>query len=422
MTATVFKRETCRLCDSSNVDLVVNLEPIPLSERYTDNAEDGKNADRFPVDLYMCKDCGHVQHFDVIDSEALWDNYTYESANANGMPEHFADIRDQVVERFNPEKGSLVIDIGSNDGSLLRVFKDVGHEVLGIDPATEVARKATESGIPTLPELMSLDLAKEIKEKHGQASVITAFNVYAHADNLGEMTDAIRELLAPGGIFVFEAQYLMDIIDGKLIATIFHEHMSHHSVKPMIKFLDAHGLELITAARNPNIQHGSLIGMVQVKGGQYKVDDSVAKMVAEEDERALDKIETLRDFDKTLTDQKNRMMAFMDKIKSEGATVAGYGAARSGPTLISQMGLTGSIDFIVDDHPAKIGKYSSGDGIFIHPTAELCEKMPDYTVILAWVHSKNIIKKSQDYLDKGGKFIVLCPEMRVVSKDKDELL
>lgn len=416
MTVRVVHRETCRLCDSGNVQLVVKLEPIPLSENYCEDSETGKNAPRFPVDLYMCVDCGHVQQLDVVDSKSLWENYTYYSGEAKGMPEHFDQVAAKIIGAHQPPAGSLVIDIGSNDGSLLKPFEKAGYRVLGVDPAKEIARRATESGIPTIPELLSLELARRIRREHGSAHVVCTFNAFAHADNLGEMGDGIRTMLAPDGLFFFEVQYLVDIVDKVLIATIFHEHMSHHSVRPLTQFLDRHGMELIDAERVP-IQHGSLIGTAQVKGGKRNLGDSVRELLALEAERRLGELETLRQFGAKLKQLRERTTSLVRKWKESKASIAGYGAARSGPTLISQLGLTGVIEYIVDDHPQKVGKYSSGDGIPILPTAELCKRMPDYTVILAWVHAQKIIETNREYLDKGGHFVVLCPETRVVWRE-----
>jgi 2-polyprenyl-3-methyl-5-hydroxy-6-metoxy-1,4-benzoquinol methylase len=418
VTAKTFHRETCRLCDSGNVELVVKLEPIPLSESYSADPDAAKRTPRFPVDVYMCADCGHVQQLDVVDSASLWENYTYYSGDAKGMPEHFQQVAAKAIRAFAPPAGSLVIDIGSNDGSLLRPFKDKGFRVLGIDPAKAVAQRATDAGIPTIPELMSLDLARRIRNEHGPAHIICAFNVFAHADDLGEMVESVRTMLAPDGLFSFEAQYLLDIIDGVLIASIFHEHMSHHSVKPMVRFLERHGLELIEVERAP-IQHGSLIGTVQLKGGGRPVGESVRWLLALEEERRLDQLDTLRQFGAKLDQLRRRMAALIQEWRGSNAQIAGYGAARSGPTLISQLGLTGAIEYILDDHPQKVGKYSSGDGIPIVPTAELCKRMPDYTVILAWVHAQKIVDANRDYLERGGHFVVLCPEMRVVGRDGD---
>ena len=223
-------------------------------------------------------------------------------------------------------------------------------------------------------------------------------------------------MLASDGIFVFEAQYLLDILDRMLIATIFHEHMSHHSVKALTLFFARYGLELIDVER-VQIQHGSLIGIVQLKGGNRKVEPSVGQLLNLEVLRELDKIDTLKRFGEKIAQQRDRTSKLVRSWLNDGLTVAGYGAARSGPTLISQLGLTDTIEFMVDDHPQKVNKYSSGDGIKILPTVELCKRMPDFTIILAWVHSAKIIETNREYLEKGGHFVVLCPETRVIGKD-----
>ena len=415
---TVTRRLTCRLCDSKNVERVVDLDPIPLSENYSYDQAVAANALRYPVDVFMCGDCGHVQQVDIIDPKTLWDSYTYYSGDAKGMPEHFQNVASKAIKAAAAPAGSLVVDIGSNDGSLLKPFKSAGYRVLGIDPATDAAKRANDAGIPTITSLMTRDLAKRIREEHGPAHIVCAFNVFAHADDLGEMVDCVRTLLAPDGLFFFEAQYLLDVIDGMLIATLFHEHLSHHSVKPLVKFLDRHGLELIAVER-AQIQHGSLIGIVQLKGGKRPIEESVTKLVALEDERKLDKLATLHAFGAKVKELRARTAELVAKLKAQGASVAGYGAARSGPTLIIQMGLSGKIDYIVDDHPQKVGRFASGDGNPVVPTAELLARMPDYAIILAWVHSKKIIETNQDYLNNGGHFVVLCPETRVVGKDGD---
>jgi SAM-dependent methyltransferase len=415
VTVTVFNRKSCRLCDDPGVELVVKLAPIPLSEQYAEDRETARAVARYPVDLSMCPACGHVQQLDVVDSQSLWGGYTYFSGQAKGMAEHFEEVAAGIRAAHAPPAGSLVVDIGSNDGSLLRPFAQAGHRVLGIDPAVEIARTATAAGFETIPELMSLPLAEDIRRQRGPAHVVCAFNAFAHADNMDEVADGIRTLLAPDGLFFFEVQYLADIIDGVLIGTIFHEHMSHHSVKPMARFLDRHGLELIDVVRVP-IQHGSLIGTVQLKGGARPVGPRVGQL---ERGRGLDRLDTLRQFAARLAELKVRTGRLAVGWKAQGLSIAGYGAARSGPTLIAQLGLDGIIDYIVDDHPQKVHRYSAGDGIQILPTAELGRRLPPYTVILAWVHAAKIIEANRAYLKAGGRFVVLCPETRIVGKDGD---
>ena len=413
MTVTVSRRSTCRLCGSKDLECVVELEPIPLSEGYANDAEAARRAPRYPLDVFMCRACAHVQQIDVIDSQSLWSDYSYFSGEANGMPEHFRDFAAGVREQMKLTSDSLVIDIGSNDGSLLAPFQEYGIRVLGIDPAIEVAQVANDRGIRTLPEPISLDLARRIRHEYGPTDAICAFNVFAHADNLGEMADSIRHMLGDRGLFFFEAQYLLDIIDGVLIATIFHEHMSHHSVTPLMPFLRRHGLELIAVNRSP-IQHGSLIGTVQVAGAARPIEASVDSLLLLEQARALDQIDTLRDFGARVKRLRSKITSLVRQWRAEGKTIAGFGAARSGPTLIAQLGLDGAMDYLVDDHPRKVGKYSFGDGLPIYPTAELLERKPDYTIILAWVHAESIINNNREYLEQGGHFVVLCPETRVV--------
>lgn len=411
----VHRRQTCRLCDSPNTEMVVELEPIPLAEKYVTEEQVGQPTDLYPIDLYQCLDCGHVQLLDVIEPEILWKDYTYHSGQTQGIVNHFQAVATEIMQEHKPVEGGLVVDIGSNDGTLLRPFQEMGMKVLGVDPAEAIAAKATASGIETIPALFSPELAQEIVEKHGKASVVTAFNVFAHTDDMGAMAGGIRTLLAPDGIFVFEAQYLLDIIDRTLLGTIFHEHMCHHSVKPMQSFLARHGMELIHVVRN-NIQNGSILGTAQLKGGPLQPRSSVGELLALEEERKLDRPEAVKALARKLEAMRNESARLMAEWEQKGCTVAGYGAARSGPTLINQLGLGQMIEVVFDDHPQKVDRYTPGHHIKVLPTSELCRRMPDYTVILAWIHAKKIIANSRDYLEKGGRFVVCCPEVRVVDR------
>lgn len=365
------------------------------------------------MDLHMCLDCGHVQLLEVVDPDILWDDYTYHSGQTQGIIDHFKDCAERIIKHHPPLNKSFVIDIGSNDGSFLRCFQERGFRVLGIDPAKKIAQKATESGIKTIADFLSNGLAKKITAQHGSASIVTAFNVFAHTDDLEGMIKSIRKLLSPNGIFVFEVSYLQNIIDDMLLGTFFHEHLSHHSVKPLIQFLERNGLELIDLQR-VSIQGGSLIGIAQLVGGPHTVSASVAEIVSIEEDRLLDRPETLRSFADKLSGLRQQVSKLTEGWQEGELTVAGFGAARSGNTLIAQMGLADLIDFIVDDHPQKVNKHIGGYGIPVFPTQELTERRPDYTFILAWIHAKKIIASNREYLNAGGKFIVCCPELKII--------
>ncbi|MDA8716483.1 class I SAM-dependent methyltransferase [Alphaproteobacteria bacterium] len=410
------KREDCRLCNSSSLAKVLDLAPIPLSENYFLEQAKSKAAKRFPIDLYMCESCGHVQHIDVIDPAVLWDGYTYFSADSSGMVDHFNDVANFLIERIDPKKGSLVVDIGSNDGSFLRCFKDRGFEVCGVDPADQAAKRANDNGIRTFVDLFNCCSAKHVLSHFGKASIVTAFNVFAHADDLSEMIEAVKSLLNEDGVFVFEAQYLSDIVNKNLIATIFHEHISHHSVIPLKCFFDRLDMELIFLKHDDRVQHGSIIGAAQIKGQRRIVDKSVSEFVTFERRMELNKPKKIHDFGRTLKRQKLAVGEFVQKERLKGKTFAGFGAARSAPTLIAQFGLADCIDFIVDDSTAKLNCYSPGDGILVKSIDCLYEDSPDYTFILAWVHAFKIIEKHKKYLRNGGAFVLLSPNTKLVNE------
>lgn len=409
-------RKTCRLCNSPKVELVVPLAPIPLAEKYLTAAQLDQKEPRYPIDLYMCADCGHVQLLDVIDSKVLWADFTFWSGQAPKIVAHLTDVADQTCRTYEPAAGSLAVDVGSNDGTLLHAFKKNGLKVLGIDPAVEIAHKATESGVETLPEFVSLDLAKKIRKERGPASVVTCFNAFAHSDDMAGMAESIHHLLADDGVFVFEVSYLLDIMDHMLLGVIFHEHMGHHSLKPMVQFLNKHGMQMIDVQRN-ELQGGSFIGFAQRTGGPRSVNASVGKLLQIEKDRGLEKPETIRAFSSRLKQLKHEMGELLADCKSRGASVAAYGAARSGPTLIAELGLSNSISFIVDDHPQKVHKFSPGDHIKVLPTTELYARRPDYVIILAWVHAEKIIADNRKYLEQGGHFVLCCPEVKVIGAE-----
>lgn len=412
----VTRRDTCRLCNSSELELVVPLAATPVAEKYVTPGDVGAPTPRYPLDLHLCRACGHVQMRDVVDPAFLFADYTYRSGNTKRIIEHFDEIAAITLGRFQNQPNGLAVDIGSNDGSLLGRFKERGMRVLGVDPATEIAKIAMAAGVPTITDFMTPELARRIRQEHGAASVVTAFNVFAHNDDLAGMAESIRTLLAPDGVFVFEASYLLDIVDRMLLGTIFHEHVSHHSVKPLVSFLHRHGLELIDVQRN-SIQGGSIVGTVQLIGGPHPTSSSVAALLKLEAERRLDQPETLKKFGTDLQRLKGQLATLIADLHRQGKSIWGFGAARSGTTLIAQMDLGKVITHIVDDSPDKQNRLSPGDHIPVLPTKALYEQMPDYTFILAWIHAQPIIRNNREYLERGGRFIVCVPEIQVIGPE-----
>ena len=402
------------MCESKNLKLVIPLEKIPITEKYVGSDQRDKNDDLYPIDIYMCLDCSHVQLLDVIDPKILWDDFTFRTGQAQVIIEHMKDVAKTTCKNYEVPEKSLVIDVGSNDGTLLQNFKDQQMKVLGIDPAEEIAVEASNAGIPTIPQFLTTSLVKEIVKEHGTAHVVTCFNAFAHTDDMNQFMSCIANMISTDGIFVFEVSYLVDIVDDLLLGAIIHEHLCHHSITPMVEFLKKHGMELINVERAP-YQGGSFVGTAQHIGGSRIVNDSVFAMIKFEKQCGLHLPETLENFSIRL----NRLILNFNQLilkwKNENANIAGYGASRSGPTLLAQFKIGKKISYIFDDHPQKVNKYTPGDKIRVLPTKELVKRMPEYTVILAWVHTDTIISNNHEYLMKGGNFVLLLPEIKIIS-------
>src|SRR6266851_5084769 len=191
----LIRRQNCRLCDGVRLELALPIAASPIADAYVTRENLGEAQETYPLDLYLCLDCGHVQNVDVVDPEKLFRDYIYVTSSSPGLVEHYRRYADEIAARFALKPGSLAVEIGSNDGSLLRFFRNKGLKVLGIDPARRIADEATAKGVPTLPEFFTGKLGQEIRARHGPAAVIAANNVFAHADNLADIARGIRALL-----------------------------------------------------------------------------------------------------------------------------------------------------------------------------------------------------------------------------------
>ena len=407
------RRKTCRLCNSSKLVLVLELKPTPLANAFVKNPSESEHQNCFPLDVFFCENCEHVQLLDVVDPSILFKNYVYVSGTSPSFIKHFEEYASSIIDRFSLNLESVVIDIGSNDGTLLSAFQKKGMRGLGVDPALEIAARATNSGIETIPDFFSVDLAKMILADRGKVAVVTANNVFAHADDLRGIVDGIRILLAPNGVFVFEVSYLADIIKNNLFDTIYHEHLAYHSVKPLKKFFLEKGLQLFSVEKVAS-HGGSIRGMVGLANGQHISDGSVDSIIAEEEIAGLNRSETYRGFGKNIDVLGQQLKTIIGNIKEEGKTLAGFGAPAKATTLMYNFGIgQKEIDFIVDDSPLKQGLYSPGTHIPVLPTNAIYELRPDYVIILAWNFAKQIIEKHSSFLDGGGCFIVPLPEIKI---------
>ena len=338
----------------------MSLTPTPPANAFVAPEDLDKAQAVYPLDVFFCETCAHVQLLDVVDPAALFEDYVCVSGTSPVFVRHFQDYARDILDRFRPPGGSLVVDIGSNDGTLLGFFKDAGLAVLGIDPATDIAESATAAGIETIPGFFSPGMARTIAAERGSASVITANNVFAHMDDIAGALEGVRALLAPDGVFVFEVSYLADVVEKTLFDTIYHEHLDYHSVKPLRLFLAAGGMELIEAVRTES-HGGSLRCTAQHARGGRETGPSVGALVALEEEMGLDRARTFHRFAGRIDELGRELRSLLDRILGEGGTIAGFGAPAKATTLMYHYGIgSDTLDFIVDDSPLKAGPLFAG--------------------------------------------------------------
>ena len=407
------RRETCRLCGGRNLDRVLSLTPTPPANAFVGEGDKDKAQACFPLDVFFCAGCAHVQLLNVVDPRLLFENYVYVSGTSPVFVRHFADYAEAVIARFRPDPGSLVVDLGSNDGTLLKEFKRRGMTVLGVDPARAIVARATAAGIETIGDFFTPILAARMRNERGPAAIVTANNVFAHADDLKGIAEGVRALLANDGVFAFEVSYLVDVIEKTLFDTIYHEHLAYHSVKPLVGFLAGVGLDFFAAERVAS-HGGSLRGFAQSAGGPRRPDGSVAAMLALEKERRLDSPETFLDFARRIDGHGDEIRRLITGIKKEGKSIAGFGAPAKATTLMHHFRLgPHAIDFIVDDSPLKQGLYTPGLHVPVLPVDALYERRPDYVIVLAWNFAQPIMAKHSAFRAAGGRFIVPLPELEV---------
>lgn len=403
----------CLLCASPRLELVLPLAPTPIADEYVTQDKVGQPQTAYPLDVSLCLDCGHVQLMDVVDPDLLFGNYIYVSTSSPGLVEHFRQAAQRLMDTASPPAGGLALDIGSNDGTLLRFLKEHGLKILGVDPARETAERATESGVETLPAYFTSALARKVRAERGPAALITANNVFAHSQTLPDMADGVRELLSDSGVFVFEVSYLLDLVEQMVWDSIYHEHLCYHSVKPLKSFLERHGLELVDAERI-STKGGSLRCIAQKKGGPRKTEARVGELLALEAHLGLDKPKYFLDYAARIDRLKKELLAVLDVLIAKGKTVAGFGASATSTTLLHHFDLGGRLKFLMDDNALKQGRFSPGHHIPVLKPEALYERKPDYVVVLAWRFAPMILKKQDAYLKAGGHFIIPLPKLQVL--------
>ena len=369
----------------------------------------------YPLALYQCRACGHVQLLDVVDPSVLFNHYVYVSGTNPSFVAHFVQYAKDMMALLRLQPGDRVLDVGSNDGVGLRPYKEAGMAVLGVDPAEGIARNATASGIPTERDFFTHSLSRRLRNLHGEFRLVTANNVFAHSDDLADMAMGVKHLLAADGLFVFEVAYLVDMLEKATFDLCYSEHTSMHHVAPLVGFFRRHGLELVRV-QHVSTHGGSIRCFVQHENGPLEPDGSVEQFVKREEALGVGTQAPFRGFFQEIRAAKADAMKWLREQKAAGRTVAGLGAPAKATTLMHYFGMDRSVvDFIMDPNPLKQGKYSPGYHVPIVGEERMKSDPPDVCILFAWNLADNIIPKHEDYLRNGGIIMVPLPRLRVVS-------
>src|SRR3989344_7791271 len=398
MTKDVYRISSCQFCKSKNLKKVLDLGVTPPANSFLKKSELKNKEYKFPLQVFFCKNCHLLQLGHVVNPEILFKDYVYTSSTSPVFIKHFEDYAKKVFDRFHLNRNSFVIDIGSNDGILLKPFKSLGTKILGVDPAENLATKAIMEGIPTLPKFFDSNLAQEIVDNAGQADIVTANNVFAHIRDLDEITSGVKVLLRDNGVFIFEVAYLGDFIEKNYFDTVYHEHLFYHSISPLDKFFKRHEMAIFDVEKVPT-HGGSIRVFVKKISSKYKISDSVQKMIKDEIKRGLGKEKTYLAFSENVEKNKKTLISLLKNLKSQGKIIVGYGAPAKGNTLLNYFGIdTKFLHYIVDDSPLKQGLYTPGTHIPVVPSETLSKNpKPEYILILAWNFAESIMEKLSEY-------------------------
>ncbi len=405
--------KSCRICKGTKFTKVFSFGPQPPANAFLTKEKLKEHEQLYPLDVYFCHTCALLQLRDIVDPEILFGNYVYVSSTSPVFIKHFEEYATQVIDILKLPKKSLVIDIGSNDGILLHPFKSKGMNVLGIEPARDIAESAKKSGIETIAEFFTTEVAEEIRSIHGPAAVITANNVFAHINDLDEVLSGVQMLLGVNGVFIIEAPYLVDFLENNLFDTVYHEHLSYLSIGPLQRLFSRFGMH-ISHVEHVESHGGSIRVYATRTTSSFSVHASVKKFLQKEQSMKLGTLTPYRAFNTRVAKNKKALVELLKKLKKENQKIVGYGAPAKGNTLLNYFGInTKYLDYIIDDSPYKQSLYTPGTHIPVVSSEELPKDKPDYVLILAWNFATPIMEKLKVFKKSGGHFILPVPKPQI---------
>ncbi|HXM77911.1 MAG TPA: class I SAM-dependent methyltransferase [Thermoanaerobaculia bacterium] len=406
-------RFACRICGRALTYTFVDLGMTPLANSYLDADQLDAMEPFYPLHVRVCEGCFLVQLPELRSPAEIFEEYVYFSSFSESWLEHGRRYSEAMIERFGLGPASRVIEVASNDGYLLRHFRDRGIGVLGIEPARNVAEAANAAGIPTLPRFFGVALARELVAKSTRADLLAGNNVLAHVPDLHDFVGGLEILLAEGGVLTVEFPHLLRLMKENQFDTIYHEHFSYLSFRVVVALFAGHALTVFDVEELPT--HGGSLRIFarRAADGRFPVRPGVAELLAREEAEGLGSIETYGKFEARVAGTKAQLLEFLLDARSRGKSVAGYGAPAKGNTLLNFCGVRSDfLPFTVDRSPYKQGRFLPGTHIPIYPPERIFETRPDYVLILPWNLREEIAEQMSRIGEWGGKFVVAIPRIQ----------
>ncbi len=404
--------DRCQVCGSPDLRSILFIGYLPPVNTMSPIGSRPDEQPAYPAEMLHCPRCTLVQLGLVVDPSIIFPpHYAYTSGTTRILRDNFAQLYAEVMERFPLTPTDLVVDVGSNDGTLLGNFHRRGHRVCGVEP-THACRIALAAGIPTLNAFFSRESARAVKAEHGAATVVTACNVFAHIEDVHGVVEGILDLLGDDGLFISESHYLAPLVETLQYDTIYHEHLRYYSLTSLKYLLEMHGLEGIHARPIPT--HGGSIRVYAARRGTRPVSPDVARILAEEAVALTP--ERFSEFKRRVSQSKLDLMALLRDVRKDGARVYAVGAPSRASTLVNYVGLDDAIiDCVLEIAGSyKIGKYMPGTLIPVLDEAKLFEDQPEYALLLSWHIGEELAGKLRQ-LGYRGKLIVPLPTPRILA-------
>ncbi len=405
----------CRLCGAPLRHTFVDLGMSPLCESYVALEQLNQMEPFYPLHALVCEKCFLVQLGEYVTSDHIYSEYAYFSSYSDSWLRHAREYVDMITERLKLGPQSLVIELASNDGYLLQYFVQKSIPVLGIDPAANIAPHAIKKGVPTLVRFFGVETAREVLALGKQADLLIGNNVLAHVPALNDFVAGMKLLLKPGGVITMEFPHLWRLMESNQFDTIYHEHFSYFSFLTAEKTFARHGLAMFDVEELAT--HGGSL-RIYARHGEDEGKPATARVAdlrRREQELGFERLETYNAFAGQVKETKRKLLEFLIATRRAGKSVAGYGAAGKGNTLLNYCGIrTDFLDYAVDRNPYKQGKFLPGTHIPIYPPERIVQTKPDYVLILPWNLKDEIVKQLAYIRDWGGKFVVPIPEVKVL--------